>query len=326
MIPRSARSTGRGARLFAFPAYRRLAKGFSTLPRVAPGAFRLERFPNGELHVDVQTPVAGTRCLVLGTIAPPEENLASYLLLCHTLHVLGARTVVAVLPYLSYSRQDRNEPGKSRSAAWIGELLGASGADAIVTVDVHSPRMEAAAPMPVRSLSPAAVFASEIRRRSLLDATIVAPDEGAEPRCRDVAREAGLEGAVATFTKRRTIRGVAHTGLRGKVGRRAVIVDDMLDTGSTLLSCCAELRHQGTREVYVFVTHGLFTGRAWRRLRSLGVRRIVCTDTVPLRPSVARSVHVCSISSLLARGAWNTAALRRPREPVSQGGVSWNGM
>ena len=289
--------------LFSFQSQRRFGKAFRDRPDITFGAFSIERFPNGERHVRLGASVAGKRCIVLGTVAPPAENLASYLLLCHTLRSQGARKVVALLPYLAYSRHDRREPLESHGAAWMGALLGASGVTSVVTVDVHSPRLKRLFPIPLSSLSPAAIFAEEIRRRSLQDATMVAPDEGAIARCRDVARESGMKRPMATMTKQRTRRGVVHGRLQGRVGQRVVVVDDMLDTAGTLISCCEELRRSGARALYVFVTHGLFTGDAWRRLRGLGVRLLACTDTVPVRPAVAKSVAICSASTLVVGGA-----------------------
>jgi len=289
--------------LFHFPPQRRAAREFRKIPRIASGEFSIERFPNGELHLDLKTPVAGKRCLVLGTIAPPERNLASFLLLCHTLRSEGASHVTALLPYLAYSRHDRKEPGRSRGAAWAGALLGAAGVGAIVTIDVHSRRAARVVPMPLLSVSSAELFAAEIERRSLHDATIVAPDQGAVERCKAVARKAGMKRSVAVVTKTRTPQGVVLRRLRGNIGKRAIIVDDMLDTGGTLLACSRELRRRGAREIHVFVTHGLFTGDAWRKLWGMGVKSIACTDTVPVRSAQARKLTVLPAASLLVRSA-----------------------
>ncbi|MEK7347634.1 MAG: ribose-phosphate diphosphokinase, partial [Candidatus Eisenbacteria bacterium] len=169
--------------------------------------------------------------------------------------------------------------------------------------DVHSRRVARLVPMPLVSLSPAEIFAEEIRRRSLQDATIVAPDEGAVERCEAVAKKAGMKRAITIVAKTRTPRGVVHRRLRGRVGRRAIVVDDILDTGGTLLSCCRELRRRGAREIHVLVTHGLFTGDAWTKLWRMGVKTIGCTDTIPVRSARARNLTVFSAASLLARGA-----------------------
>jgi ribose-phosphate pyrophosphokinase len=108
-------------------------------------------------------------------------------------------------------------------------------------------------------------------------------------------------GDIPYFEKRRTTTGITHAGPIGEVGRKAVIVDDILDTGRTLLSACEKLRESGVDEITVMVSHGLFTGERWKQLRRLGVKRIFCTDSVPLTAGVAADDIVrLSITPLLA--------------------------
>jgi ribose-phosphate pyrophosphokinase len=204
------------------------------------------------------------------------------LLLAHTLRREGARSVVAVLPYLGYARQDRAEPGESLGAAWAGDLLRSAGVDRVLTVDVHSREAVACFRIPLQSLSPAQLFAEVLADRGPSDLSVVAPDEGALERCDAVRHSAGIETPLAYLRKRHDADGVTHSALVGTVTRRVAIVDDILDTGGTLLSACAELRHSGAKEILVLVTHGLFTGERWRELPAVGVQRIYTTDSVPL--------------------------------------------
>ena len=239
------------------------------------------RFSNGELYLRLPAPVADRVCGVLGSLAPPDEQALSVLLLAHTLRREGAKRVVAVLPYLGYARQDRADPGESLGIAWMGELLRAVGVDRVLTVDVHSRQAAACLPMPLDSLSPARLFAEVLANSGRQPVSLVAPDEGALERCEAVRRAAGFDTPLAYLRKQRVAGGVTHGALVGRVLRRVAIVDDILDTGGTLLSACAELRRAGAREVVVFATHGLFTGERWRELPALGVQRIYTTDSVP---------------------------------------------
>jgi ribose-phosphate pyrophosphokinase len=255
-----------------------------------------DRFPNQEVHATIQANAANEECFLLGTIAPPDEHLLSLLLLSHTLKKEGASTVVAMLPYLAYARDEKPKAGQSLATAWVATLLQASGVDTVITIDVHSPVVQRFFPMPVVSLSPAELFAQEIKRLSLLHATIVAPDAGARDRCQAVARAAGMTEDILVLEKRRTREGVIHESISGKISPQAVIVDDILDTGGTLVSCCHLLQQQGVQDITILVTHGLFTGTFWQHLWSLGVKRICCTDTIPqeyqspLSASIAVSV------------------------------------
>jgi ribose-phosphate pyrophosphokinase len=223
------------------------------------------------------------------------------MLLAQTLKKEGADKITAVLPYLAYSRQDKNKSGESLGTAWVGALLKSSGIDQVLTVDVHSERDKLLFPIPLISLSTATLFADAVKKYRLTDTTIVAPDNGAISRCEAVKRAAGMPmGETPYFEKKRTEKGIIHCGPVGQVGAKAVVVDDMIDTGGTLVSACEQLRAAGVEEIYILVSHGLFTESSWTKLWSLGVRRIFCTDTVPLRSGIeAANITVLSIVPLI---------------------------
>jgi ribose-phosphate pyrophosphokinase len=290
--------------LFAFEAFQ--AMGVALAKSGTLGRFRVVRFENGELHLELQTLVRNESCFVLGSIAPPDEQLLSALLLAHTLKKEGARRVTGLFPYLGYARHDKDKPGESLATAWAGAISAASGINQVITVDVHSERARGLFPIPVLSLSPAEVFAEALNRCGLSGATIVAPDEGAIGRCEAVQRAAGMpSGKIPYFAKQRTATGITHGGPIGEVGRQAVIVDDILDTGGTLLSACEKLVEAGVEEITIMVTHGLFTGERWKHLRGLPVKRIFCTDSVPLPASVCGDdIERLTITPLLAKEVW----------------------
>ena len=284
--------------LFSFPKYEHLAEPLAALPRIRAGEFTITRFDNRELCARVQTPVSREACGIVGSVAPPDAQMLSLLLLAHTLKKDGASRVTAILPYLAYSRQDKNKPGESLAAGWLGSLLKASGFDEVLTVDIHSERDKELFPVPLVSLSTAELFAAAIQKWRLTDATVVAPDNGAIPRCEAVKRAAAMPVAETPyFEKRRTAAGITHHGPIGKVGARVVLLDDILDTGGTLLSACEKLLAAQVEEIYILVTHGLFTGISWKRLWSLGVRRIFCTDTVP--PPAGVEATILPVAPLL---------------------------
>lgn len=266
--------------VFPLPQYRALLAAAS-IGRAVPalGGCEFARFANGELYVRIDGPVAGRACAIWGSLAPPDEQLLSVLALAHTLRREGARELVALLPYLGYARQDRAERGQSLGAAWAGDLLRAVGVQRVLTLDVHSRAAAACFPMPLESLSPAPLFAEVLAQRGLTDVSVVAPDEGALQRSEALIAAAGIRAPLAHLRKHRDASGVTHSTLAGAVSARVVIVDDILDTGGTLASACAALRRAGAQEIYVLVTHGLFTGERWRELPALGVQRIFTTDS-----------------------------------------------
>jgi ribose-phosphate pyrophosphokinase len=286
--------------LFSFSNYGHIARQLQDTSFLQRGQFTVARYDNQELHATVQGPVSKEHCLILGSIAPPDEQVLSLMLLAHTLKKEGAGKVTAILPYLAYSRQDKDKPGESLAAAWIGALLKSSGIDQVLTVDVHSERDKQLFPLPLLSLSTAEVFAAAMEKHHLTDATIVAPDNGAISRCEEVKSAAGMPaGDTPYFEKKRTEKGIIHHGPIGRVGPRVVIIDDMLDTGGTLVSACEQLTAAKVEEIYILVTHGLFTGSDWGKLWSLRVKRIFCTDTVSLRADIdAKNITILPVAPL----------------------------
>ena len=268
--------------LFSFSEYSHVNRYLCELPGIEPGQFSIVRYLNQELRAAVQSPVAGKHCFILGSIAPPDSQMISLMLLAHTLRKEGATCITGLLPYLAYAREDKIKAGESLATAWVGVLLKASAFDQIWAVDLHSEHDKELYPLPIESLSPAAIFAECLKQNGLTDASFVAPDEGALPRCEALTSAVGKSAdAIVHFQKRRTASGIVHHDPIGRVMRRAVVVDDVLDTGATLVSACEKLLAAGAQELYVCATHGLFTEHRWQDLWSLAVKRIFCTDTIP---------------------------------------------
>jgi ribose-phosphate pyrophosphokinase len=263
------------------------------------GRAALNRFPNGELHAEVPERVEGRSCIVVGSISPPPGNVERLTLVAHALHRAGAESVTALLPYLAYARQDRADLTESLGLAWVGELLRAAGVDRVVCVDVHSEQAAEVLELALDSLSPANLLASALPDCWREEVTFVAPDKGALERCAAVGRAADVNRPVVWARKRRTPTGVEHLGLVGSPGRRAVVVDDILDTGATLVSCCRALRDRGVEEIGVVATHGLFTGERWRAIFHEGVRQVWITDTVLSRRR-PRQAHIVPVAPLFA--------------------------
>ena len=289
--------------LFTFPSYEYIGSALRKSPDHKKGAFAANRYPNGELHITIGTDVRGQECVILGTIAPPDENFTPFLLLADTLKQQGARRVTALLPYLAYARHDKIVNKESLATAWVGGLLERSRIDAITTFSLHSDEDREYIPLPINSLSLSETFAQIIIGRSLTGATLVAPDEGAIDRCEAVKRVAEMETSSISFKKRHTKAGVTLSQPSGSVTTDAVIVDDMIDTGQTLIACCKKLKALGVKRITIMVTHGLFTGTAWTQLWNMGVERIYCTDSIPptLIPKDPR-ITIIPIAPLLQSG------------------------
>ncbi|MGH7197002.1 MAG: ribose-phosphate diphosphokinase [Candidatus Saccharimonadales bacterium] len=279
---------------FAMPGFEHL------LPKhVSRGTFQINRFPNNELAIELDECVNKNHALIVGSIAPADEDLLVFTLLADTLRRCGATRIIALLPYLGYARQDEAKPNESLGMAWAGRLARASGVYEIITVDLHSPQAAKACPVPIRSLSPATLFAKAVGKQ---DFTVVAPDEGATDRAGDIAKELGAAPPVV-LPKQRMESDVQHLGLPVPADKTALVVDDVLDTGSTLVSACQHLKSQGVKDIVIAVTHGLFTGTKWQKLWKLGVSRLFVSDSLPLPVSLQKDekVKICKLQSLLTQ-------------------------
>jgi ribose-phosphate pyrophosphokinase len=265
------------------------------LVEVAIGAFA-----DGETRVRIEGDVQGKDLyLVQPTSAPTNERLLALALLADAARAEGAARVAALIPYFGYARQDARKPGEPRSAQLASRLLAAAGIDRAIVLELHSPALESAFPMPVTHLRADEVFLSKISG----NVVIASPDAGGLKRAQRYALALGAP--LAVVTKERTGDDVA-TPLQvlGEVrGSNCVIVDDMASTGRTIAGAARALAAAGAREVHAAFVHAVMAPGALERMREAGVRSIVTTDSVG--PVSAPGVEVVSVAPLFA------AALRK---------------
>jgi ribose-phosphate pyrophosphokinase len=269
-------------------------------PEFTVGNCEISRFTNGEMHVRIHDNVSSEDCLVVSSMAPPDEQLLSLLMITDALKQNGARSIRAFLPYLGYGRQDKFEPGEGSGITLMGSLLQTAGVDEIITIDTHSKLDEKLIGLPLTSQSSSSLFIAAIQSLDWGDnVTIVAPDEGAITRAQMMADALGVSHPVAHLVKKH-VDGIVHLNLFGEVSTRVLIVDDIIDSGRTLVSACNVLRDRGVQDIAVIVTHGLFTGGAWKRLFGLGVRTIFVSDSCPEATAQRHpNVHVILLKPLL---------------------------
>jgi ribose-phosphate pyrophosphokinase len=263
----------------------------------------LDRFPDGELHVELRESVRGKRVfLVQPTSAPVEQHLFELLLLADACRRAGARDRIAVIPYFGYARQDRRAVGRDPIAARVvADMLASAGLGAVVVLDLHSRAAEGFFAMPTEHLSAVALLADQIRSEAGERAVVVAPDLGAVKLANRYSQRLGCP--VATVYKTRLSgREVKVQQIVGDVrDRRPFIVDDMISTGGTVAAAVRALLAAGCRpDVTVVATHGVFTDQAAETLRELPLGRIVTTDSVTPRKDLALPVQIVTVAPLLA--------------------------
>lgn len=269
-------------------------------PRAIPGNHEVLRYPNGEMHVHISDNVINEECLIIGSISPPDENLIALLMTSEALKKQGARSVQVFLPYLSYSRQDKPLSGEGGGVELIGSLFRASGIDKVITVDAHSRLDEELIELPFLSIPSASLFVPLVQSLGWDDFTVVAPDKGATYRAQAMANLLGLTKPIAHLSKKHEASDIVHLDLIGDVGERVVIVDDIIDSGRTIVSACDMLRKRGVKDIAIVISHGLFIDNAITKISKLNLTALFVSDSIPgVMELVDSVIHVVPLRRLL---------------------------
>jgi ribose-phosphate pyrophosphokinase len=274
--------------------------GVTLLPR------RIERFPDGEMYVQLAQSVRGRDAYVIqSTCAPVNDHLFELLLLLDTLHRASAARLTAIIPYYGYARQERKSSGREPiTAKLVANLLVAAGADRIVSVDLHSPAIQGFFDIGMDHLTAVPLLADYLKARIPANSVLVSPDTGGVKRVDIFARLLDLPLAIL-HKRRNTPRDVAIAAVVGDVRDKCpILVDDIIATGGTIRQAVDTLIREGARpEARVVATHGVLAGDAARMLDHPAIREIVISDTIPIAPAVQRALpalHVVSVAELLA--------------------------
>jgi ribose-phosphate pyrophosphokinase len=271
--------------------------------RVVPGQMLIGRFSDGEVRVEIEDSVRGMDVFVLQSTCPPvNENLMELLVMIDALKRASARRISAVTPYYGYGRQDEKEkPRVPITAKMVADLLKVAGADRVLAVDLHADQIEGFFEIPVDHIPGTEILLEDVKRTLQGDEVVVAPDAAGVERAREFARRLRVDLAIVDH---RGTADLAYSGLVGEVkGRRVIILDDMVDTGRTLVRACVGATAAGAAIIDAYCVHGIFSGIAVERLESSPVRSVTVTDTVPLAPKASRSekIRTVSVAPMLAR-------------------------
>ncbi|MBS4730702.1 ribose-phosphate pyrophosphokinase [Mycobacterium sp. SM1] len=279
---------------------------------------RLVRYPDGELRPTIEE-VCGADVYVIQPTAPPvNDHILELLLLLDACRRSRAARVTAVVPYFGYARQDRRTAvGQALGSTVVADAIAAAGADRLMVVDPHTPSLEAVSRVPVETLTAVPALCDALAGELPAPPVIVAPDLGA---AKLAARYAALlHGPVAIVRKQRESgTAVIALDIAGEVqGHPVLIIDDMITTGATIEAAVGLVRlHGAAPDVVVAATHGLLVHGAASRLRDLGLRRIIVTDTVAPKDG-GTLIRVCSIAATLARAI----ACLHADKPLRQSGA-----
>ena len=291
-------------KLFSGNAHPALAKEIASELDTKVGEASVGRFPDGEVEVKISENVRGADCFIVQpTSYPANDNLMELLLMVDALRRASAWRITAVMPYFGYGRQDRKaEPRVPISAKLVSNLIRASGVDRVLTMDLHAGQIQGFFDIPVDHLYANPVLVGHFQKKKIASESlvVVSPDAGGVERARAFAKR--LESGLAIIDKRRISpreANVMHVvgDVKGKV---ALIIDDLVDTGGTLVKAAQALVDAGATRVLAAAAHGVLAGPAIDRLNASPVEELVITNSIPLNQKDATKIRVLSVAPLLA--------------------------
>lgn len=288
--------------IFGPDAHAPLIEAIAAATGLAWGAAEIGGFADGERSVRLQVAVADLPVVLVASTGPPvDSNVLTLAFLADAARRACARSIVAIVPYFGYSRGERlAQPGTSIPCRVVADLLQRSGVTHLVSLDLHSPAIAGFFTIPVIETSAIDLLASRFEEAPARRTIVVAPDAGGIKRASRFATLLGLPLAIA-LKQRPAPDAPKVVHLWGDFeDRDAIVVDDMVTTGATVREVVAQLRARGVQAVDVAAVHPVMAKEAEARMRALGIRRFVVTDSVPFRPSAPwPELEVVSIAPLL---------------------------
>ena len=291
---------------------RQLAEAISAYLNLPLVNASIRRFSDMEVFVEIQENIRGEDVFVVqSTSFPTNDNLMELLIIMDALRRASARRITAVIPYYGYARQDRKPgPRTPISAKLVANLITRAGADRVMTVDLHAAQIQGFFDIPTDNLYASPVMVRDIKERfDLKKVMVVSPDVGGVVRARGLAKR--IDAPLAIVDKRRERPGESEVmNIIGDVsGRSCILVDDIVDSGGTLVNAADALLANGAREVYAYITHGVLSGPAVERIQTSAMKSLVITDSIEQSEAArkARNIRVVPVAPLLAQAILNIA-------------------
>jgi ribose-phosphate pyrophosphokinase len=283
--------------------------------KVPLGKAEIDSFSDGEIRVRINENVRGSDIFLIQAGTPPvNKNLMELLIMLDALYRASAKRITAVIPYYAYGRQDRKDrPRAPITAKLIANIITVAGANRVLTVDLHAGQIQGFFDIPVDHLfAGPPVLIKYFESLGLKNIVVVSPDTGSVKTCRALAKR--LDANLAIIDKRRPEDNVSEVmNVIGEVkGRTAIIMDDMVDTGSSIINAAIAVKEKGARQVYAGCTHAVLSGGAVKKIEESCIEEMVITDTIPLSEDKhSPKIKVLSVAELLGE------AIRRIHEEAS---------
>lgn len=296
---------GKDIKIFAGNSHRELAGEIAEKIGLPVGAATVGTFSDGECAININEVVRGSDVFIVqSTCSPVNDNLMELLIMIDALKRASAGRITAVMPYFGYARQDRKAKARDPiSAKLVANLLTVAGADRVLTMDLHASQLQGFFDIPVDHLLGVPILAEYFKAKfdSVEDVVVVSPDVGSVTRSRKFAER--LDVPLAIIDKRRPKANVCEImNIIGDVrDKRVVLVDDLIDTGGTIVNAVKALVEIGAKEVYACCTHGVLSGPAIERIDKSQMKELVTLNTVPLpKDKQLDKIKVLSVASIFA--------------------------
>ena len=280
-----------------------LAKKISRYLKHRLGKIFVSRFSDGEVRVEIKENIRGRDVFIIQSNCPPvNENIMELLIMIDAAKRASAKRITAVIPYFGYARQDRkDQPRVPITAKLIANLLAVAGADRVLTLDLHAGQIQGFFDIPLDHLYGVNVFCEYFKHHRIKDLVIVSPDVGGIKTARAYAKK--FAAALAIVDKRRNspeATEVMH--ILGNVkGKNAILVDDIIATGSSLVEAAAALKKAGAKKIYACVTHGILSLNAVEKIKKSAIDLLVITDSIKLpKEKQNKKIKVISVAPLFA--------------------------
>ncbi|OQX59429.1 ribose-phosphate diphosphokinase [candidate division KSB1 bacterium] len=295
----------REKKIFSGSANPTLAAKIAEKLNLKLGSMTIRRFSDGEIWVKYNENIRGADVFIIQSTNSPAENLLELLIMIDAARRASAARITAVIPYFGYARQDRkDQPRVPISAKLIANLITVAGADRVLTMDLHAPQIQGFFDIPFDHLYCSYVFMNYFRKKKIPNLVVMAPDLGGIGMARAYAKRLKAELALA-YKRREEQNKVAEMEIMGNVHHKNVlIVDDMIDTGRTLIRAVQRLKEEklGARDIYVACTHALLNDEAVQRIDQAPIKEIVVSDSVLIPPEKQISkLKILSVDSLFAQ-------------------------
>jgi len=265
----------------------------------------IKRFQDNEIYVEINENIRGNSIFVVqSTSNPTNDNLMELLICIDALRRSSAKNITAVIPYFGYARQDRKVvPRTAISAKLVSNLITNAGANRILSVDLHAGQIQGFFDIPVDNLFATPIFARHIKKNININNLIcVAPDVGGVERTRALSRRINVN--IAIIDKRRPAPGKSEVmNIVGNVkNKTCVIVDDIIDSGGTIVNAAKALKDKGAKEVYVYITHAVLSGNAVDKIKKSQIKKLIITDTIDnsKKIKISKKIEVISIAPMIS--------------------------